>query len=361
MEVKQIFVPGRLCLFGEHSDTLAATMFNHDKLTIGHTIAMPLRSVGITANVKDNNEGKLIITNNKLGDFSCELNIPQLDNYIKYSDTFSYIAGTSKHMMSVINDAKGISSFINGAKGVSINIESNTLPIGVGLSSSAAICTLIVKAFDYVYNLNLSTDQIMYHAWYGEHTYTSSKCGRLDQICGYDGGMVHMVHQSDSLQIDDISIKKSLYFIIIIDSAIYKDTSKILQDLQAVFLPHSNHRTKKYTKMFFFDYNEMVIDKAIKYMYDGNVSGLGELMTMTQLGYNAIASDYIHSLNDSHLEGIFKYISNKVYGYKGLGSHGGTSAIALCYDELNRDFLLRSLRDKYPDKLFIPVDVPEQL
>lgn len=42
-------------------------------------------------------------------------------------------------------------------KGVDIKIDSVDLPIGKGLSSSAAICVFIAKAFSTVYDLKLSS------------------------------------------------------------------------------------------------------------------------------------------------------------------------------------------------------------
>ena len=54
------------------------------------------------------------------------------------------------------------------------------LPIKSGLSSSAAICVLVARAFNEMYELQLNTMGEMNIAFYGEQR-TPSRCGRLDQ------------------------------------------------------------------------------------------------------------------------------------------------------------------------------------
>lgn len=58
------------------------------------------------------------------------------------------------------------------------------LPLQKGLSSSAAICVLVARAFNQLYQLGLSLAEEMELAYWGERN-TSSQCGRLDQACGY--------------------------------------------------------------------------------------------------------------------------------------------------------------------------------
>ena len=47
-----------------------------------------------------------------------------------------------------------------------------------GLASSAAICLTIVKAYNELYNLNLTNDEMVLLAYDGEHS-AGSKCGSL--------------------------------------------------------------------------------------------------------------------------------------------------------------------------------------
>jgi len=53
-----------------------------------------------------------------------------------------------------------------------------------GLSSSAAVCVLVARAFNYFYNLNLTVRGEMYYAYVGERE-TGSLCGSLDQAVAF--------------------------------------------------------------------------------------------------------------------------------------------------------------------------------
>ena len=63
--------------------------------------------------------------------------------------------------------------------GILIETTSKKLPIGMGLSSSAAFCVMMVKSFNEIYHLGLSLDEIKYYAQLGENT-ALSPCGSLD-------------------------------------------------------------------------------------------------------------------------------------------------------------------------------------
>jgi galactokinase len=58
------------------------------------------------------------------------------------------------------------------------------LPFQKGLSSSAAICLLVARAFNQIYELNMSRRDEMKFTYLGEIT-TPSPCGRMDQACTY--------------------------------------------------------------------------------------------------------------------------------------------------------------------------------
>jgi len=60
------------------------------------------------------------------------------------------------------------------SNGIHVHNYLTTLPIGKGLSSSAAVSVMTVKAFDAVYGLQLSLELIMELAYLGE-TLTPSR------------------------------------------------------------------------------------------------------------------------------------------------------------------------------------------
>lgn len=60
------------------------------------------------------------------------------------------------------------------------------LPAERGLSSSAAVCVLVARAFNRVYDLKLTVRGEMEFAYQGE-ILTPSQCGRMDQVWPYGG------------------------------------------------------------------------------------------------------------------------------------------------------------------------------
>lgn len=95
---------------------------------------------------------------------------------------FSYIAGTAA---AIISDDKCFNKIEKlkidkSIHGVYIDNYLTTLPMKKGLSSSAAICTLVVQSFNSIYSLELSIEEIMDLSYRGEML-TPSKCGRMDQ------------------------------------------------------------------------------------------------------------------------------------------------------------------------------------
>ena len=101
-------------------------------------------------------------------DFECPMNAEALKDVAHSGSFFSYCAGVASYMLEWCK--------IGGAK---IHITDMTLPLKSGLSSSAAICVLVCRAFNELYDLNLSTMGEMNIAYVGELR-TASRCGRLD-------------------------------------------------------------------------------------------------------------------------------------------------------------------------------------
>lgn len=54
------------------------------------------------------------------------------------------------------------------SRGLFIHNHTTTLPMKKGLSSSAAVCVLIAQCFDVVYDLSMSTSEVMEVAYVGE-------------------------------------------------------------------------------------------------------------------------------------------------------------------------------------------------
>ena len=105
---------------------------------------------------------------------------------------FSYVAGVAYQ---VINNYS--------VGGLEINNYFTDLPIKKGLSSSAAICVLVARAFNLLYDLKLNIRSEMELAYQGEVT-TPSRCGKMDQACAYAQQAIMMIFDGEKTDIIDI-------------------------------------------------------------------------------------------------------------------------------------------------------------
>ena len=168
----ELFVPGRLCLLGEHSDWAGRHRVMNSKIVPGQAIVTGIEQ-GIYATVEKND--KFIVTSDLVSlnkaVFECEMDSEKLRETANAGGFFSYVAGVASY----INECYNV-------RGLKIKITKMDLPIKSGLSSSAAICVLVARAFNQMYHLRLNTMGEMNIAFIGEQR-TPSRCGRLDQAC----------------------------------------------------------------------------------------------------------------------------------------------------------------------------------
>lgn len=67
--------------------------------------------------------------------------------------------------------------------GLCVDNYRTTLPLKKGLSSSAALCVMVARAFNRAYDLKMTVRGEMEYAYQGEIV-TPSRCGRMDQVRG---------------------------------------------------------------------------------------------------------------------------------------------------------------------------------
>ncbi len=319
----KLFVPGRLCLIGEHSDWAGLYRTINSSIVPGQAIVTGIEQ-GIYATVEKNE--KFIVESNlkafKNSSFECEMDTEKLKQTAAEGGFFSYVAGVASY----VNEYYKV-------KGVKIKVTKMDLPIKSGLSSSAAICFLVARAFNVLYNLHCNTMGEMFIAYYGEQR-TPSRCGRLDQACAYGVKPVSMVFDGNEISVRPIKIKKPLYFVIS-DLNSHKDTVKILADLNKCY-PFAESDTEKKTQQALGEDNKNFIDTAVKYLENGENEKYGELMVQYQKNFDEkvapscpseLKSPVLHSLLED------KNLLPLIYGSKGVGSQGDGTIQFLAKDE----------------------------
>lgn len=320
----KLFVPGRLCLFGEHTDWAGHYRTMNADIQPGAAIVTGIEQ-GIYAEVERapifevSSDAPEI--SNEWSDFSCRMNEVELKRIAKSGGFFCYCAGVASYMLEWYK-----------VGGVRIRITSMTLPMKSGLSSSAAICVLVARAFNLVYNLNLNTLGEMNIAYLGELR-TSSRCGRLDQACAFGVKPNLMTFDGDEIEVQSLNVKKPLYWVFA-DLCAEKDTIKILSDLNKAY-PFASTEQEQLLQDALGTENLRIVDQAIKYMAEGNAEGLGALMTETEELFDKQVAPMSSALWAPKLHAVLHdpKIQPLVYGGKGVGSHGDGSVQFLACNE----------------------------
>ena len=143
-----LFVPGRICLMGEHSDWAGSyRRFNKD-IVPGMCLVSGTNQ-GLYARVRRHPD-KLIISSTdhfgrKHGPHELPMDAKALLQIAGEGGHFSYVAGVAYQIMIRYQ-----------VQGLVIDNYKTDLPARKGLSSSAAACVLAARAFNRVYDLKLT-------------------------------------------------------------------------------------------------------------------------------------------------------------------------------------------------------------
>ena len=320
----KLFVPGRLCLFGEHTDWAGHYRTMNADVLPGAAIVTGIEQ-GIYAEVEKSPVFEMYSTvlemDNVWTDFSCPMDEQELKRVARSGDFFRYCAGVASYMLEWYK-----------VGGVRITITDMTLPMKSGLSSSAAICVLVARAFNLIYKLNLNTMGEMNIAYVGELR-TSSRCGRLDQACAFGVKPNLMTFDGDEIEVQTLNVKKPLYWVFA-DLCAEKNTIKILADLNKAY-PFPSNEKERLLHDALGAKNTEFVQRAIKYMANGEVEQLGHLMTETEEVFNAqVAPMCPEELTAPRLRAVLndEHVKALTLGGKGVGSHGDGSVQFLTKD-----------------------------
>ena len=332
----KLFVPGRLCLFGEHTDWAGHYRTMNADIAPGAAIVTGIEQ-GIYAEVEKSSIFELYSSapeiNDVWQDFSCRMDESELKRIAKSGSFFCYCAGVASYMLEWYK-----------VGGVRIRITSMTLPMKSGLSSSAAICVLVARAFNLLYNLNLNTLGEMNIAYLGELR-TSSRCGRLDQACAFGVKPNLMTFDGDEIEVRSLNVKKHLYWVFA-DLCAEKDTIRILSDLNKAY-PFPSNDAERAEHEALGSRNLEIVDRAIRYMAEGKDQELGALMTEAEKMFDEMVAPMSSALWSPKLHSVLQdpNIQPMVWGGKGVGSHGDGSVQFLARSEQDQQRLLQYLNE----------------
>ena len=333
-----LFVPGRLCLFGEHTDWAGKYRSMNADIVPGASIVTGIEQ-GIYAEVEKSPIFEMYSEAPEITDvwqdFSCRMNEQELKSVAKSGSFFCYCAGVASYMLEWYQ-----------VGGVKITLKSMTLPMKSGLSSSAAICVLVARAFNKLYNLNLNTMGEMNIAYLGELR-TSSRCGRLDQACAFGVKPNLMTFDGDEIEVKTLNVKKHLYWVFA-DLCAEKNTIKILRDLNKGF-PFASNEMEEREQRALGELNHQIINRAVDYMAQGDAEALGKLMVEAQQLFDFnVAPMCPEELTSPKLHEVLNdpVINRLSYGGKGVGSQGDGSVQFLAKDRESQQQIIDYLNNR---------------
>jgi UTP-glucose-1-phosphate uridylyltransferase/mevalonate kinase len=331
----KIFVPGRICIFGEHSDWAGSYRRINAGLEKGYTIITGTNQ-GIHAEVKPH-PNKLILraTLNdgaKAGPFELPMEKNALLAEAEKGGFFSYVAGVAYQILTHYR-----------VRGLEIDNTLTDLPVKKGLSSSAAICVLTARAFNRIYDLKMTVRGEMEYAYLGEIT-TPSRCGRMDQGCAFGNRPVLMTFDGDRIDVAELNVPKDLHFVIV-DLKEGKDTKEILSKLNRAY-PFADNEIQKNVQKYLGPINRRITAEAVNALQKGDADAIGGLMREAQAEFDR----HLQPACPSQLTApVLHFVLNHpdiqpfILGGKGVGSQGDGSAQFICRDEESQNKVVEIL------------------
>ena len=314
----KIFVPGRICLFGEHSDWAGGyRRFNAD-IEKGYTLLTGTNQ-GIYAEVQPHPNALVLTSTTPEGERQGPYEIPMeasaLLEVAQRGDYWSYMAGVAYQILTHYQ-----------VRGLVIDNYKTDLPIKKGLSSSAAICVLTARAFNRAYDLKLTIRGEMELAYQGEIT-TPSRCGRMDQGCAYGNRPILMTYDGDHLDVKELQVPEDMYFVVV-DLNAEKDTMEILARLNRCF-PYADDAMEQGVQRLLGPINKRIVHQATEALQASDAERLGTLMVEAQEFFDRYATPACpEELTAPVLHKVLNYepLKPHIWGGKGVGSQGDGTA-----------------------------------
>jgi UTP-glucose-1-phosphate uridylyltransferase/galactokinase len=309
-----LFVPGRVCLFGEHTDWAGGYRRFNSELVPGQVLLTGTNQ-GLYARATRNPDE--LVVHSCLPDgtrpepFRVPMRRETLLREAEAGGFFSYAAGVAYHMLTFFE-----------VKGLEIDNYRTDLPVGKGLSSSAAFCVLVARAFNRLYDLRLTVRAEMEAAYQGE-VLTPSRCGRMDQGCAYGRSPVLMTFDGDLLKTRRVRLGGSFH-LLVAELGGEKDTIRILSDLNRAY-PFAADEAARRIQAYLGARNTELVSLAVRALEQGDPEALGALMTRAQAGFDRdLAPASPEQLRAPRLHRVLAdpAVAEWVHGGKGVGSQG---------------------------------------
>ncbi len=345
----RFFMPGRLCLFGEHSDWAGEKRKDDPSIVPGycliagtdqglHAAAEPLKDTFAMESA--------LPDGSKTDRIEIPMNTDALLEEARSGSFFAYAAAAAAVVMQR-----------HTIGGMALSIETMDLPLKKGLSSSAAVCTLTAEAFSTLYGLGLDARNIMDIAYRGE-ILTGSECGRMDQACVLGNAASLLTFDGHDMSIETIRPACSLH-LLIVDLDREKDTPRILRNLNHAYM-HVHHPLHPAIRAALGDDNRHIVTAAFEAIRSGDAKETGRLMAAAQDIFDRkVAPCSPRELRAPALHMLLNHpaVLELSLGGKGVGSQGDGCAQFICSDTESRLLLAERIMKRFGLSSF-PLTIP---
>ena len=322
--VVRAFVPGRLCLLGEHSDW-AGERARADGpgacLVVGTREGIEGEAF-VPAGAR---RGRLTVRGAEDGEtYSREASDARgLARDAREGGRWSYVAGT------LLECVRGIPEMCEG--GLEVFLRSKGLPVKRGLSSSAAVCVLVARLANLAYARGWTTEREMEIGYLGESAWTPSKCGRMDQACAYGPERCTLMTFDVEKKVEARRVTSGGdVHVLVVDLEGKKDTIRILTDLSRAF-----DGGDVGLRAALGSENRRHVDEALRAIELGDAEKLGAVCTAAQATFMNAAkhlcpSELSAPIMHDAIRRIEETLPHLIYGAKGVGSQGDGAVQFVC-------------------------------
>ena len=331
----KIFVPGRICLLGEHSDWAGGYRRINPEIEKGYALITGTNQ-GIYADIEPHPTSLVLTSVTPDGEQRGPHEIPMEPEALlaeaQSGSFWSYIAGVAYQVLTHYH-----------VRGLAIDNYKTDLPVKKGLSSSAAISVLTARAFNRVYDLKMTIRGEMEMAYQGEIT-TPSRCGRMDQGCAFGNRPVLMTFDGERLDTTELRVSEDLHFVLV-DLQAEKDTREILARLNRCY-PIADNEVEAGVQKLLGPINKRIIHQAIEALQASDAERLGALMREAQDFFDHYATPACpEELTAPALHKVLNYdpLQPHIWGGKGVGSQGDGTAQFICRSQADQQAVIEIL------------------
>lgn len=199
-------------------------------------------------------------------------------------------------------------------KGFCMEVDSD-IPIGAGLSTSAALSIGFIKVINQAYNLRFNNKEIAELAYLGENYDLNIQCGRLDQYTEVYGGIV-FIQTDENPSVEYLDVEELP--VVVGDSMEERKAFSILNRVKKQI------KEKDVITLNAFEVIENCVYKARDALLKGDFKQLGKLMNIQQEQERIIKTD-----TQKIVELCNASINAGALGAKQMGAGGGGCIVAI--------------------------------